>query len=399
MAKMPAGSRSPIAEIIAEGSFLSSVSKQAPGGDDIDTDPPISTHAKRLIRSIYSCTTNKMEETLASLPSIIYQCAEDLTVTTISANAAELIGIRPENLLGNRTLWDERLAVEDRRGLVASINRLRPGEVVSQTYRIIDDRGLPVWVSHSFRKVSTDSGAVIRGCMIPLPTNYHSKGLDSCVIAEFVHKIGNHFQLINLLIGSLRRGAKATNEIEALQETVDRAVEFTRAFMHYNQEPVGSSWVDLGEILRTVTHTNAPLFVERKVMFKDLVQGALNGAFVNGDPILLELAFRSILQNALDATSGGDRVVMSGKYQATGLPGQSIARITITDTGHGIEREFLEKAAAPFFTSKPERNGLGLSMAVRIVESHGGRLNISSNKSHGTEVEIVLPLRDAIEAL
>jgi len=132
-------------------------------------------------------------------------------------------------------------------------------------------------------------------------------------------------------------------------------------------------------------------------MCKDLVEESLNGALVNGDPVLLELAFRSILQNALDATSSGDRVLISGEYHATCLAGQSIARISIADTGHGIETEFLEKAATPFFTSKPERDGLGLSMAVRIVESHGGRLNISSNKSHGTEVEILLPLRQAID--
>jgi two-component sensor histidine kinase len=377
---------------------LSHVLNEVPG-NDVDTDPPTSTPARRLIRPIYSCATNKFEEPVASEPSVIYQCVEDLTVMNVSSNALELIGVRPEKLLGNRTLWDERLTVEDRRELVAKIDRLMPGEVASEIHRIIDDRGLPVWVSHSFRKASIDTDAGIRGCMIPLPTDFSCKGLDSGTISEFVHKIGNHFQLINLLIGSLKRGVKATDEVDALQETVDRAVEFTRAFMHYSQASKGLSEVDLGEILHGVIHSNAPLFADRKVMFKDLVQESLNGARVNGDPVLLELGFRSILQNALDATSSGDQVIISGKCQATCLAGQSVARISIADSGAGMESEFLEKAAVPFFTSKPERDGLGLSMAVRIVESHGGRLNISSSTSHGTEVEIVLPLRDAIPYL
>jgi two-component sensor histidine kinase len=379
---------------------LTSVFKEASDNsatNDTDSDRLVSLHAQRLIRPISSRTHNKFEEPLAAAPAILYECTADLTVTTVSANSAELIGVRSEKLIGNRTLWDERLAVEDRQGLLARIDRLNPGEVLSETHRLIDERGLPVWVSHSLCKIRTNTDTVIRGCMIPLPTDFSSKGLDSGVISQFVHKIGNHFQLINLLIGSFKRGVKSINEIETLQETVDRAVEFTRAFLHYSQAPTGPSEVDLGEVLRAVIHSNAALFVEKKVMLKDLVEESLNGALVTGDPILLEIAFRSILQNALDATSSGDRVLISGKYHATCLAGQSIARISIADTGHGIETEFLEKAATPFFTSKPERDGLGLSMAVRIVESHGGRLNISSNKSHGTEVEILLPLRQAID--
>ena len=132
-------------------------------------------------------------------------------------------------------------------------------------------------------------------------------------------------------------------------------------------------------------------------MFKHLVQESLNGALVNGDPILLECALHSILQNALDATSRGDRVVIKAQYHATSLAGHPVARISVVDTGCGVERELLEKVTAPFFTSKPERDGLGLSIAARVVELHGGLLNISSTKGRGTEVEIVLPLRDAID--
>jgi signal transduction histidine kinase len=363
-------------------------------GADNETDL-IASVSRPAIPIIHSSTNDKLEESLACVPSIIYQCAADLTVMTVSRNSAELIGVQPEKLLGNRILWDERLFIEDRQGLMSRIDRLRPGEMASVTHRIIDDRELPVWVSHSVRKLSNETNAALQGCIIPLATSVHSKCLDSGVISEFVHKIGNHFQLINLLIGSLKRGARPVNEIETLQETIDRAVEFTRAFMHYSQSPAGLSEVDLGEILHTVIVSNAPFFLERKVTFNDLIQESLNGALIDGDPVLLDLAFRAILQNALDATTSGDRVVISGKHYPTCLAGQPVARISIADSGHGMENDFLEKAMSPFFTSKPTRDGLGLSMAVRIVESHGGRLHISSSKSRGTEVEITLPIRDA----
>jgi two-component sensor histidine kinase len=379
-----------IPDNFAEGRFLSDFFKQAAA------DNETALVSRRPIRPIHLSTNDKLEESLACVPSVIYECAADLTVMTVSRNSAELIGVRPEKVFGNRILWDERLFAEDRQGLVSRIGRLRPGEVVSETHRIIDDQGLPVWVSHSVRKLTNETDAALRGWIIPLPASFHSKCLESSVISEFVHKIGNHFQLINLLIGSLRRDVRPVNEIETLQETVDRAVEFTRAFMHYSQSAAGLLEVDLGEILRTVIQSNAPFFVERKIVFKDLIQESLNGALIYGDPVLLDFAFRAIFQNALDATKSGDRVVIGGQHYLTCLAGQPVARISITDSGYGMESDFLEKAMSPFFTSKPNRDGLGLSTAVRIVESHGGRLHISSDKGHGTEVEITLPVHTKV---
>jgi signal transduction histidine kinase len=60
-----------------------------------------------------------------------------------------------------------------------------------------------------------------------------------------------------------------------------------------------------------------------------------------------------------------------------------------------MEKEVLVKAPLPFFSSKPERNGIGLSMAIRIFEIHGGLLSISSQAGIGSQVEILLPLTDA----
>jgi signal transduction histidine kinase len=280
----------------------------------------------------------------------------------------------------------------DRYSLFARATQLKPGELASDMHQIIDDRGLPVWVAHSLCKVVTGGGAVIRGRMIPLATARQSNWLDSRVIAEFIHKIGNHFQLINLVVSSLKRGAPG-DRIEALQETVDRAVEFIQRFACYSQIAADSSAIDLGQILRSVIDAHAPVFLEKRVVLKDHVRDALNGALVICEPVLLELGLRAILENALDATTAGDQVIITGAVQATCLGEQSIAQVSIADTGCGIEHAHLQKAAVPFFTLKPERDGLGLSIAARLVDLHGGRLSISSRQHRGTEVEVVLPVR------
>ena len=378
---------------------MSRVSKQATDVDSVPEASSVSAHSRPFISSAVPGMSNNLDESLSPSPGIAYECSSDLKVLTLSANAAALIGIKPERLLGSRILSGERLLPEDRRRLVARLDELTEPDVALEVHRLIDDRGLPVWVCHSFRKVRTNNDTVIRGCLIPLPKDFNEKISGSGSIAQFVHKIGNHFQLINLLIGSLRRGGKVIDEIESLQQTVDRAAEFTRTFLNYSQTPSSMSEVDLGEVLRSVFYLNVPRFLDKNVKFEDLVHDSLDGTLVNGDPFLLELAFGAILRNALDATTSGDRVTVSGKRQVTCSPARSIARISILDTGVGMEQESLEKAAMPFFSTKPERDGLGLSMAMRIFDTHGGLLNISSTKGRGTEVEAVLPVCDTTDCV
>lgn len=342
--------------------------------------------------------TDETFHAAAFMPCVMYESAADFVVTTISSNSLELIGIRPENILGKRTLWEERLLSEDRDRLMSRLNQLRRTDVASMAHKIADDRGLQVSVAHSFRKVRTGHEVRIHGCMVPLTGEFYAATLSDSVISQFIHKIGNHFQLINLLIGSLKRTGTNIDEIESLQLTVDRAVEFTRAFSHYSQAPVLTPAIDLGEILHAVIRSIAPSFVEKKIALRDRVQECLNGAMITGDAYLLELAFTALLQNALDATKSGNRIVVSGRKADKRLGERSIARITLVDNGHGMEKNMLAKAADPFVTSKRERDGLGLSIAIRIVEIHGGRLSISSASGKGTKVEIVLPVTFTAES-
>lgn len=326
------------------------------------------------------------------LPSVGYECSTELVVLSVSSNAVELLGIEPDGLVGSSALWNERLLSEDRRRLVKLLKEMSPTSVVTEVHRLIDDRGLPVWVAHSFRKVGVAAGRKILGSLIPLPKEFHDGGLHPNPVAQFVHKIGNHFQLVNLLIGSLKRNLKALDEIDSLQQSVDRAVELTRNFLHYSQSRDAASDVDLSEILRSVFDLYAPRFAEKEVTFENLLEDALDGVLVRGDPFSLELAFGAILRNALDATNSGDRVTVSEKPRASRFVANSVIRISIADTGIGIDPQLLEKVGVPFFTTKPEHEGLGLSLAMKVIDWHGGLLDLSSAPGRGTEVEITLPV-------
>ena len=361
--------------------------KVNPCSDQVQS--PTAIYGKRLS----DLPADQSPDTAGSMPCIIYECGPDLIVTAISPHAFELIGIRSENIVGKKTFWEERLTAQDRAQLMARIEQLDSTHFASEVHKITDDKGLPVWVAHSLQKRKSGHPSRILGCIVPLPTDLGATALDTGIISQFIHKIGNHYQLMNFLIGSLQRSGTNAGEIEALQQTVDRAVEFTRAFSHYSQPSTGLSKVDICELLRSAARAIAPAFSEKNIAFRDFVEPSVSGVFVDGDGFLLELALRALLQNALEAAKSGDSVVLSGSRDINDSYRRQVACISIVDTGCGMEEELLEKAAEPFISSKRDREGLGLSTAVRIIEMHGGILKVASSAGQGTKIEILLPIR------
>jgi signal transduction histidine kinase len=111
-------------------------------------------------------------------------------------------------------------------------------------------------------------------------------------------------------------------------------------------------------------------------------------AFVKADRAVLMEALRNIVQNAVDAMPTG------GKLRLTSALVDGFVELSISDTGEGIAPEHLEDIFQLYFTTKEDGNGVGLPLALRAVDLHGGTLNIESKLSQGTSVRIRLPLED-----
>jgi len=106
---------------------------------------------------------------------------------------------------------------------------------------------------------------------------------------------------------------------------------------------------------------------------------------VFGDPELLRVALQNLLMNAAQAMGG------LGAIDVTLTASAGICRIQIRDHGPGMTAEVREKAFDAFFTTKHRGTGLGLPIARRIIEAHGGQIEIAPANGSGTVVSIQLP--------
>jgi len=120
---------------------------------------------------------------------------------------------------------------------------------------------------------------------------------------------------------------------------------------------------------------------------------------VEVDANQLELALLNLTLNARDAMPGGGNITMTARQKNVaaahdGLEAGKYIRVSITDTGEGMDEETLRKAIEPFFTTKGvgKGTGLGLSMVHGFAEQSGGRLVLRSQKDRGTVAELWLPI-------
>jgi signal transduction histidine kinase len=114
---------------------------------------------------------------------------------------------------------------------------------------------------------------------------------------------------------------------------------------------------------------------------------------IPADPDQLKEVFVNLIVNACEAMVDGGAIDISEKLNTSENRGRFIT-IAVSDKGPGVPEAIQEKLFQPFFSTKEEGTGLGLSIATRIVEEHGGWLDLKSKESEGATFIITLPIRE-----
>lgn len=111
---------------------------------------------------------------------------------------------------------------------------------------------------------------------------------------------------------------------------------------------------------------------------------------IRGDRDLLSFALENLVKNAVEAMNGSGELVVSTRNVGDARPPR--ARLTVRDHGPGMDVRTQEQALEGFFSTKPDGTGLGLVLAARVAEAHGGEIAIESEEGVGTAVSIELPV-------
>lgn len=179
--------------------------------------------------------------------------------------------------------------------------------------------------------------------------------------------------------------------INIITRETDRLNRIITQFLLYTSPPrLKPATLDAGNIIReTVTLLQSDPRVKGKISIRMAVQPEV---FVEVDDGQFRQALWNLCVNAIDAMGDSGTLTISVGKGGMINDSRSMAWIIIEDTGEGIPPENLDRIFEPFFTTKSGGTGLGLPLAHKIIESHGGKIEAWSVLGRGTRFIVNLPL-------
>jgi len=216
-------------------------------------------------------------------------------------------------------------------------------------------------VANLLRGVSHDVNNAL-GCVLPLVqqimADLRSNRLQRDTLSQDIKQIEESIQTCRRIFGGMLALARDASQGGA-QANVRRALDSTLAVLRDGLERQG---------------------IELDVQLGDVVPHIQAG---QGD---LEQLLLNLVTNAKDAMPTGGILAIKARNSGDSL------ELAINDTGCGMTPELISRIQEPFFTTKPNGNGLGLSICRSIIRNVGGHMEIASRVGTGTQITVLLPI-------
>lgn len=213
--------------------------------------------------------------------------------------------------------------------------------------------------------------------------------------AGIAHEIRNPLTAIKVRLFSLKRSvsdaASARDDVQVISDEINRLERIVGDFLQFARPPeLERKMILLENLVADVGNLLAPQLAKKSVR---LVQEPVPRAWVLADPSRMKQVLINLVQNAGQSIEGEGTVTLRVVLAKRTLLGSAsdVAIIEVADTGKGMPPEVVKRLFDPFFTTKEDGTGLGLPIAARIIELHGGVIEYDTQPQRGTTFRIVLP--------
>ena len=366
-------------ELSSKHSSLKDIFKELDYSHNIDT--PFNTMTKLMVYSLSDTREVVISCAKEKKPIIIKDAVNDPLVTqefrkTLGVNEFvcvpliaknETIGvIVADNIYTGEPISDDRVSI-----LTMFVNQAALAIENAETYKRLEDK-INQLTETQQRLISSERLAAI--------------GSMSSYVA---HEIRNPLVTIGGFAKALSRftftDSKIKANIDIIIEEVKRLEKILNNITDFGK-PSKPEKVDtrVCEIMENTCILMENYFQEKNVNVRKEFEADVPD--ISGDPTQIKQVFLNMLMNAVEAMPDGGDLDIKIRL------GIASIEIDIGDNGKSIPREVLQNIFDPFFTTKPNGTGVGLSISLKIIEDHGGNIDVKSISGKGTTMTITLPV-------
>jgi signal transduction histidine kinase len=265
---------------------------------------------------------------------------------------------------------------------LAAMTVTRPLVRITEAARRIahGDLETPLW-----RRLRRDEIGTLRDTIEDMRKALHARDEErETLLAGIAHEVRNPLGALDLFAGLLAEElasapqaahvARIRSELASLSKVVEEFLDYARA------RPPSREPVDLAILLAEVSDLTAPLASQRNVSL-----GVEGVGTARADRDQLRRAAVNLVRNAVEAAPAASEVEMVARE----ADGEAV--IEVRDRGAGLTPEARASLFRPFFTTKERGTGLGLALAKKVADAHGGTLGLEEREGGGTVARLAIP--------
>ncbi len=338
-------------------------------------------------------------------------------ITYLNRAMEETIKYRREEILGQHISRVYARGIQEARDIMALLKaderaenyemevRAKDGEILvilNSLFLVRDEDDRVIGTAGIFKDITEQKRleARLKSAQVRLVEASKMRALGE-LVAGVAHELNNPLMasqtILHVLLKNLSEDNPERERLELIKKCnnrIERIVEHLREFSRQT-EPEFSE-LDINYPLKNALMITGQQLLNHNMLIKKRL--AQNLPKIMGDSNQLEQVFLNLISNARDAmdevTRPKELTIYSYSTEDEGVP---LVAVSVKDTGEGISEKNLDKVLEPFFSTKPvgKGTGLGLSLCFGIIEAHGGRIEIKSQPGKGTEVTILLPMKQS----
>jgi signal transduction histidine kinase len=217
---------------------------------------------------------------------------------------------------------------------------------------------------------------------------------------SFIHEIKNHLSTLGLNLQLLaedfqdpqnHRERRALERVQRLEGECQRLVNVSNDFLRFARvRDLELAPTSLRRVIEELIDFFGPAARQSKIEIKSYLPADLPP--IQLDRELFKQALLNLMLNAQQAMEQGGELTIQAEAEMAGEDKHPTGVVlSLIDTGKGMSPEILAKVFRPFFSTKTGGTGLGLASTKKIVEAHGGTIDLQSELGRGTKFTIRLP--------